>query len=103
MDAFTQTGLTVYFVSPKGGKAPMVGIDLEDRLNKAFLEDSEQVARGENTLNPAQVNPQNMALFSMLGDRGRGILLIIRNLLGWLLLFMKQAAFWVLSVTGPRL
>jgi putative intracellular protease/amidase len=63
LDAVTQAGLTVDFVSPKGGKYPMVGIDLEDRLNKAFLEDSEQVARGENTLNPAQIDPQNMAIF----------------------------------------
>ncbi|MFB8796300.1 MAG: hypothetical protein U7126_19245 [Microcoleus sp.] len=69
MDAVTHAGLTVDFVSPKGGKAPMVGIDLEDRLNKAFLEDSEQVARVENTLNPAQVNPAEYDAIFYAGGR----------------------------------
>jgi putative intracellular protease/amidase len=70
LDAFTQAGLTVDFVSPKGGKAPMVGIDLEDPLNKAFLEDSEQVARVENTLNPAQIDPAEYGAIFYAGGHG---------------------------------
>ena len=69
-DAFTKAGLMVDFVSPKGGKAPMVGIDLEDPLNKAFLDDSEQVLRVENTLNPAQINPAEYGAIFYAGGHG---------------------------------
>ncbi|MCC3405966.1 MAG: type 1 glutamine amidotransferase domain-containing protein [Microcoleus sp. PH2017_10_PVI_O_A] len=70
LDAFTRAGLTVDFVSPKGGKAPMVGIDLEDPLNKAFLDDSEQVLRVENTLNPAQIDPAEYGAIFYAGGHG---------------------------------
>ncbi len=70
LHAFTKAGLTVDFVSPKGGKAPMVGVDLEDPLNKAFLDDSEQVARVENTLNPAQIDPAEYGAIFYAGGHG---------------------------------
>ncbi len=70
LHAFTQAGLTVDFVSPKGGKAPMVGVDLEDPLNKAFLDDSEQVSRVENTLNPAQIDPAEYGAIFYAGGHG---------------------------------
>ncbi len=70
LDAFTKAGLTVDFVSPKGGKAPMVGVDLEDPLNKAFLDDSEQVSRVENTLNPAQIDPAEYGAIFYAGGHG---------------------------------
>ncbi len=70
LDAFNRAGLTVDFVSPKGGKAPMVGIDLADPLNKAFLDDSEQVARVENTLNPAQIDPAEYGAIFYAGGHG---------------------------------
>ena len=70
LDAFTRAGLTVDFVSPKGGKAPMVGIDLEEPLNKAFLDDSEQVFRVENTLNPAQIDPAEYGAIFYAGGHG---------------------------------
>jgi putative intracellular protease/amidase len=70
LEAFTKAGLMVDFVSPKGGKAPMVGIDLEDPLNKAFLDDSEQVSRVENTLNPAQIKPAEYAAIFYAGGHG---------------------------------
>lgn len=70
LHAFTQAGLTVDFVSPKGGKAPMVGVDLEDPLNKAFLDDSEQVARVENTLEPAQIDQAEYSAIFYAGGHG---------------------------------
>lgn len=70
LDAFNRAGLTVDFVSPKGGKAPMVGIDLADPLNKAFLDDSEQVSRVENTLNPAQIDPAEYGAIFYAGGHG---------------------------------
>ena len=70
LDAFTQAGLTVDFVSPKGGKAPMVGVDLEDPLNQAFLEDLRQVAQVENTLYPAQIDPAEYGAIFYAGGHG---------------------------------
>ncbi|MBE9183966.1 type 1 glutamine amidotransferase domain-containing protein [Microcoleus sp. LEGE 07076] len=70
LDAFTKAGLTVDFVSPKGGKAPIVGIDLEDPLNKAFLDDAKQVFRVENTLNPAQIDPAEYGAIFYAGGHG---------------------------------
>ncbi len=70
LDAFTRAGLTIDFVSPKGGKAPMVGVDLEDPLNQAFLEDSEQVTRVENTLHPAQIDPAEYSAIFYAGGHG---------------------------------
>lgn len=52
---FEQAGIEVEFVSPKGGKAPMIGVDLQDSLNQAFLDDPEKVAKVENTLIPAEI------------------------------------------------
>jgi putative intracellular protease/amidase len=54
---FEKANIEIEFVSPRGGKAPMIGIDLEDPINKAFLDDATNVAKVENTLIPAQVNP----------------------------------------------
>jgi putative intracellular protease/amidase len=70
LDAFTRAGLTVDFVSPKGGKAPMVGIDLEDPLNKAFLDDYQQVFLVENTLNPGQIDPAEYSAIFYAGGHG---------------------------------
>jgi len=58
-DVFTRAGYEVDFVSPKGGKAPMDGVKLEDPLNKAFLDDPEKVKQVENTLQPSQIEPDD--------------------------------------------
>jgi putative intracellular protease/amidase len=70
LDAFTRAGLAVDFVSPKGGKAPMTGIDLDHPLNKAFLENSELVSRVENTLNPSQIDPAEYNAIFYAGGHG---------------------------------
>ncbi len=70
LEAFNRAGLTVDFVSPKGGKAPMLGVDLEDPLNKAFLDDATQVSRVENTLNPAQIDPAEYGAIFYAGGHG---------------------------------
>jgi putative intracellular protease/amidase len=54
---FDRAGLTIDYVSPKGGKAPMIGIDRTDLLNAAFLDSPEKIRQVENTLHPSQVNP----------------------------------------------
>lgn len=68
--AFEQAGIEVEFVSPKGGKAPMIGIDLQDPLNKAFLEDSAKLAKVENTLTPAEIKPSHYDAIFFAGGHG---------------------------------
>jgi putative intracellular protease/amidase len=67
---FDRAGLEIEYVSPKGGKAPMTGIDLEDPINKAFLENAEKVSKIENTLHPSQVNPSDYNAIFYAGGHG---------------------------------
>jgi putative intracellular protease/amidase len=55
--AFEQAGIEVDFVSPKGGKAPMTGVDLTDPLNQEFLDNPVKMAKVENTLTPEAIDP----------------------------------------------
>jgi putative intracellular protease/amidase len=67
---FEQAEVEVVFVSPKGGKAPMIGIDLQDPLNKAFMDDSAKLAKVEQTLSPAEVNPTDYDAIFYAGGHG---------------------------------
>ncbi len=68
--AFEQAGIEVEFVSPKGGKAPMIGVDLSDPLNKAFLDAPAKVAKVENTLTPAEIDPTRYDAIFYAGGHG---------------------------------
>jgi putative intracellular protease/amidase len=70
VDVFEQAGLTVEYVSPKGGKAPMIGVDRDDPLNAAFLDSPEKMAQVADTLSPAQVNPADYAAIFYAGGHG---------------------------------
>jgi putative intracellular protease/amidase len=67
---FEQAGYTIDFVSPKGGKAPMIGVDLQDPLNKAFLDDPAKVAQVGNTSNPTQIDPVQYDAIFYAGGHG---------------------------------
>jgi putative intracellular protease/amidase len=67
---FDRAGIEVDFVSPKGGKAPMIGVDLADPENKAFLDDPAKVAQVENTLTPAEINPLDYEAIFYAGGHG---------------------------------
>lgn len=67
---FDRAGLTVEYVSPKGGKAPMIGVDLNDPLNVAFLNDSSKMAQVENTLHPNEINPSKYDAIFYAGGHG---------------------------------
>ncbi|NJL62796.1 MAG: type 1 glutamine amidotransferase domain-containing protein [Methylacidiphilales bacterium] len=67
---FAAAEFAVDYVSPQGGKAPMVGIDLEDELNKAFINNPKQIAKVENTLTPSQINPKNYSAIFYSGGHG---------------------------------
>jgi putative intracellular protease/amidase len=67
---FDRAGLEIVYVSPQGGKAPMSGIDLEDPINKAFLENTDKVAKIENTLHPSQIDPSEYDAIFYAGGHG---------------------------------
>ncbi|MGG6269946.1 type 1 glutamine amidotransferase domain-containing protein [Leptolyngbya sp. AN03gr2] len=67
---FERAGITVEYVSPQGGKAPMIGIDRSDPTNAAFLDDPAKVAQTENTLHPTQVKPTDYAAIFYAGGHG---------------------------------
>jgi putative intracellular protease/amidase len=67
---FDRAGFTVRYVSPKGGKAPMIGVDLSDPLNQAFLDNPENVAQVENTLRPKQIDPAQFNAIFYAGGHG---------------------------------
>ncbi|MBE9192967.1 type 1 glutamine amidotransferase domain-containing protein [Gloeocapsopsis crepidinum LEGE 06123] len=69
-DVFTRAGYEVDFVSPKGGKAPMDGVKLEDPLNKAFVDDPKKVKQVENTLQPSQIEPDQYDAIFYAGGHG---------------------------------
>jgi putative intracellular protease/amidase len=69
-DALTKAGYTIDFVSPKGGKAPVDGLNLNDPINKAFWEDETVRRKIENTLKPSEVNPNDYVAIHYAGGHG---------------------------------
>lgn len=67
---FEKAGYTIEYVSPNGGKVPMTGVDLDDPLNKAFLNDAKKAAQVENTLSPAQIDATQYAAIFYAGGHG---------------------------------
>jgi putative intracellular protease/amidase len=69
-EVFTKAGYTIDFVSPKGGKAPVDGFNLNDATNKAFWEDAVYHPKIENTMKPSDVNPAEYAAIYFAGGHG---------------------------------
>lgn len=67
---FDQAGFTTHYVSPKGGKAPMIGADRTDALNAAFLDHPEKMRQVEQTLRPDQINPADYDAIFYAGGHG---------------------------------
>lgn len=67
---FDRANFTVDYVSPKGGKAPMIGVDLTDPLNRAFVENPEKMAQIEHTKRPEQVDPNEYDAIFYAGGHG---------------------------------
>ena len=63
-------GYEIDFVSPKGGKAPVDGFDLNDPINKKFWENETYHKKIENTLTPSQVNPSDYIAIHYAGGHG---------------------------------
>jgi putative intracellular protease/amidase len=67
---FERAGIEVEFVSPQGGKAPMTGENLDDPLDRAFLENPTKVAKIERTLTPAEIDPNRYDAIFYAGGHG---------------------------------
>ncbi|MGH1335682.1 MAG: type 1 glutamine amidotransferase domain-containing protein [Aureispira sp.] len=65
-----EAGYTIDFVSPKGGKAPVDGFNLEDPINKEFWENPACQAAINNTLVPKQVQVEDYAAIHYVGGHG---------------------------------
>lgn len=57
-------------VSPKGGNAPVEGVDLDDPINKKFWENPAWRKIMENTMKPEDVNPADYAAIFYAGGHG---------------------------------
>jgi len=63
-------GYEIDFVSPKGGKAPVDGFDLEDSVNKLFWENKIYQEKVNNTMKPSQVNTDDYSVIYYAGGHG---------------------------------
>lgn len=63
-------GYEIDFVSPKGGKAPVDGFNLEDEANKKFWENETYRHKIENTMKPSEVKPEAYVAIYYAGGHG---------------------------------
>ena len=63
-------GYEIDFVSPKGGKAPVDGFDLEDPVNKLFWEDKTYQDKINNTMKPSEVDTDLYSVIFYAGGYG---------------------------------
>jgi putative intracellular protease/amidase len=63
-------GYEIDFVSPKGGKAPVDGFNLDDPINKKFWEDETYRKKIENTMKPNEVKPEDYEAIHFAGGHG---------------------------------
>ncbi len=63
-------GYEIDFVSPKGGKAPVDGFNMDDPINKKFWNNSTYHNKVENTLKPSEINPKDYIAIHYAGGHG---------------------------------
>lgn len=69
-EVFTKAGYEVDFVSPQGGKPPVDGFDLTDKVNKEFWENAVYKNKLDHTLTPKQVKASNYVAIHYAGGHG---------------------------------
>ncbi len=63
-------GYEIEFVSPQGGKAPVDGLDLTDKVNAEFWNDKVYRSKIENTKKPIEINPSDYVAIHYAGGHG---------------------------------
>ena len=66
----TKAGFSVDYVSPKGGKSPVDGFDLNDPINAVFWNNEKERARIETSKKPSEVNPADYEAILFAGGHG---------------------------------
>jgi len=69
-EVLRREGIGVDLVSPKGGKPPMDGVDLDDPAQRAFVEDPEMARKLKDTLRPEQVDAADYDAILFVGGHG---------------------------------
>lgn len=67
---FRSAGYEIDFVSPKGGKAPVDGLDLKDPVNRKFWENKIYKAKVDNTKKPDEINTDEYLAVYYAGGHG---------------------------------
>ncbi len=67
---FKDAGYDVDFVSPKGGKSPVDGYDLDDEENQRFVNDKEAQQKINNAITPGEVNISDYRAVYYAGGHG---------------------------------
>jgi putative intracellular protease/amidase len=65
-----KAGYEIDFVSPKGGKAPVDGFNLNDPINKEFWENEIYRSKVENTMKPSEVKAEQYVAILYAGGHG---------------------------------
>jgi putative intracellular protease/amidase len=69
-EVFKNAGYEIDFVSPQGGKPPVDGVNLNDAVNKAFMDDVFYQNKINNSLKPADVKAADYAAIYYAGGHG---------------------------------
>jgi putative intracellular protease/amidase len=69
-DVFTNAGVAVEFVSPKGGKITLDGVNRDDPINRAFLDDPKRMALLDTTKKPSEIDSTNYDAIFYAGGHG---------------------------------
>lgn len=69
-DVLQNAGYEIDFVSPKGGKAPVDGFNLEDPINKKFWDNTKYRTKIENTMKPSDVKAEEYSAIFFAGGHG---------------------------------
>jgi putative intracellular protease/amidase len=69
-EVLKNAGYEIDFVSPQGGKPPVDGLNLNDAVNKAFVEDERYQNKINHSLKPSEVQPSNYAAIYYAGGHG---------------------------------
>lgn len=69
-DVLHSAGYDIDFVSPKGGKAPVDGFNMDDAINNKFWDNDEYRNKIENTMKPSEVNPKDYVAIHYAGGHG---------------------------------
>ncbi|MBD5355475.1 MAG: type 1 glutamine amidotransferase domain-containing protein [Bacteroides sp.] len=65
-----ETEYDIDVVSPKGGRPPVTGFDLNDPINRKFWDNPDWQDKMSDTLTPEQVNPANYVAIFYAGGHG---------------------------------